>query len=69
MHIQRGDGGCNDRKVAKIMKQLLLDTLDVLKMFLLAGLLVYSPIIGIRCAIWWHCGFEAVMEILTEIFK
>lgn len=46
-----------------MMKQFLLDTLDVLKMFLLAAVLVYSPIIGFLCGMGWHCGFEAVMEI------
>ncbi len=46
-----------------MMKLFSLNTLKVLKMFLLATFLVYSPIIGILCALWWHCGFEAVMEI------
>lgn len=45
------------------MKQFLLELLDVLWMFFLSAVLVYSPIIGFLCGMWWHCGFEAVMEI------
>ncbi len=46
-----------------MMKQFLLELLDILKMFLLAAFLLYSPLIGIWCAMWWHYGFEAVMEV------
>lgn len=51
------------------MKQFLLEFLDVLWMFLLAASIVYSPLIAILISTWWHCGFEAVMEIVMEIFK